>query len=67
MKDFVTSFSSPTLHAVNLLLLRKILFLLYSFQNYYSNQTKGTPHMGDQDLQLREGLGETLNLSTKIE
>ena len=45
IKDFTTSISSLTLHAVNLLLWRKILFLLHSFQNYYSNQMKQTPHV----------------------
>ena len=41
IKDFTTSFSSLTWHAVNLLLWKKILS--HSFQNYYRNQTKHTP------------------------
>ena len=40
----------------------------FSFQNYYSNQTKYTPQgafMGDQGLKLTEGLGRALNLPIK--
>ena len=40
IRDFATSFPHLTLHAVNLLLWRKILFL--SFQSCYSNRTKLT-------------------------
>ena len=40
IRDFATSFPSVTLHAVNLLLWRKILS--HYFQSHYSNQTKHT-------------------------
>ena len=46
IKDFATYFWSLTLHTVNLLLWKKVLILLYSFQNYHSNKTKHTPHGG---------------------
>ena len=42
-----------------------MLFLFYSFQNYYGNQTKRSPHMEDQDFRLRKELGKTPSLSIK--
>lgn len=56
-------FLSLTLNAVTLLLCKKKNFLSHSFQNFYSNQTNKLLRVffiGDQDLQLREGLGTAL-------
>ena len=55
IKDFAASFPSLTLHAVNWLLWKKYSF---SFQNYYSMQTKLTPQgapNGKLGFTTREG------------
>ena len=67
IKDFASSFPSLTLHAVNLLLWRKIISLtLFKFITIIRPSTLlRVLYMGDEDLQLREGLRRALILPIK--
>ena len=67
IKDFTTSISSLSLHAVNLLLWRKTHFLLYSFQNYYSNQIKHTPHVWSKFATNEETSEDSKTVHQKID